>query len=232
MTYGGAEYPFVLVANDILQVGGKLTDGILYAGEGKVKLGVEGILVEQESSGEETIKFISETTGAEVGYIDSELIGGDENVLYIQSMYSSGIAYSAVNIAQTDSDSKNSSLDMRAGIASLYGTDKIKLNCSHIELHAAAGNDLELLFWGQSNTGTITWMEDEAHFKLSSALLIGGDTAGEANTIALTNITSGVSTGAGSVLMNGVTARNSTGWLKLMDGTTAKYIPFWATITG
>ena len=62
--------------------------------------------------------------------------------------------------------------------------------------------------------------------------MIGGDTVGEAGTIGLTNTTSGVSTGAGSVKMNGATARDSTGWLKIMDGTTAKYIPFWTTITG
>ena len=60
-----------------------------------------------------------------------------------------------------------------------------------------------------------------------------GDAGGVASTVGLTNLVSGVSGGgSGTVKMNGVTSRNSVGWIKVYNGTTAVYIPFWDTITG
>lgn len=69
---------------------------------------------------------------------------------------------------------------------------------------------------------------------LAKGLEIGGDYgAGFAGRLRLTNVSFGISGGGhGTVEMNGATPRDSTGWLKIYDGITARYIPFWITITG
>lgn len=70
-------------------------------------------------------------------------------------------------------------------------------------------------------------------FKITvKGLALSGDAGGTASQITFTNVSSGVSTGNGTTKMNGSTARNSTGWIKIYDGTNARYIPFWTTITG
>ena len=61
---------------------------------------------------------------------------------------------------------------------------------------------------------------------------VGGDDGGIASYVSFTNAVTAVSTGVGTVLMGGTTARNSTGWIKIYNGTAARYIPFWTTITG
>ncbi len=63
-------------------------------------------------------------------------------------------------------------------------------------------------------------------------LSVGGDDGGIASYISFTNVSSGVSTGNGTVLMGGATNRNSTGWMKIFVGTAARYVPYWTTITG
>ena len=60
----------------------------------------------------------------------------------------------------------------------------------------------------------------------------GGDDTGLAGYTQLTNSTQGVSSGTGTVKMNGATSRNSVGWLKMYSGTTAIYVPYWTTVTG
>jgi very-short-patch-repair endonuclease len=68
--------------------------------------------------------------------------------------------------------------------------------------------------------------------KVSGSVGVGGDDGGTASYVTLTNATSSISTGTGTVKMGGSTSRNSTGWLKFYSGTTAYYLPFWQTITG
>lgn len=58
---------------------------------------------------------------------------------------------------------------------------------------------------------------------------IGGSATG--TVMCMTNTIATVSTGVGTVLMSGTTARNSAGWLKFYRGTTAYYMPMWSTIT-
>ena len=66
-----------------------------------------------------------------------------------------------------------------------------------------------------------------------ASLRIGADPgSGAASKLTLTNSFSGVSTGAGTVKMNGTTYRDSAGWIKMYNGTTAIYVPYWTTITG
>lgn len=78
--------------------------------------------------------------------------------------------------------------------------------------------------------GGITFSSTNYRF-LSSGILIGGDTVGLGGYVGLTNTTSSVSTGTGTVKMGGSTARDSTGWLKIMVGTSARYVPFWTDIS-
>lgn len=66
-----------------------------------------------------------------------------------------------------------------------------------------------------------------------ASLRVGADPgSGAASKLTLTNATSGISTGAGTVKMAGATYRDSAGWIKMYSGTTAIYIPYWTTITG
>lgn len=65
----------------------------------------------------------------------------------------------------------------------------------------------------------------------AGGLVVNGD-FGAAGGVGITNSTQGVSTGTGTVKMNGTTSRNSTGWWKINVGTNARYVPYWTTITG
>jgi hypothetical protein len=56
---------------------------------------------------------------------------------------------------------------------------------------------------------------------------------GVARTVVGAESHQGVSTGTGTVKMNGTTARNSVGWLKVHDEAgTIIYLPYWTTVTG
>lgn len=70
------------------------------------------------------------------------------------------------------------------------------------------------------------------HVRASAGVNVGGDSGGVASTLGLTNAFSGVSTGTGTVKMNGATSRNSVGWVKMYNGTTAIYLPYWTVATG
>lgn len=84
-----------------------------------------------------------------------------------------------------------------------------------------------------SSGGTLNYaIYVEGSLSRFSGVLVAGDDGGKASTVGLSNVTSGVSTGNGTVKMNGGTARDSTGWWKIYDGTSARYVPFWTTITG
>lgn len=75
-----------------------------------------------------------------------------------------------------------------------------------------------------------TWSEMQT---FDASLRIGADPgSGAASKLTLTNSFSGVSTGAGTVKMAGTTYRDSAGWIKMYNGTTAIYVPYWTTITG
>lgn len=60
----------------------------------------------------------------------------------------------------------------------------------------------------------------------------GAGKAGVAGFVGITGETSGVAAGAGNVMVNGATPRNSVGWLHIFVGVTEMYIPYWDTITG
>lgn len=89
--------------------------------------------------------------------------------------------------------------------------------------------------WHGGNIGITSWGGSEYVFdKTVEAVQVraNSDSAGKASTVTITNGTQGVSSGAGSVKLNGTTARDSTGWLKIYVGTAIRYIPYWTTVTG
>ena len=72
----------------------------------------------------------------------------------------------------------------------------------------------------------------QAVLHVNGAVMVDGDSSGYAGAVTITDQTQGVSSGTGTVKVNGTTARNSTGWLKILVGTTAVYVPYFQTITG
>lgn len=113
----------------------------------------------------------------------------------------------------------------------------------------AAGNKIEaiidsILFIGGNQFG-ITFTTDPIGFSSTAAsgydfdksirtktLYADGDDGGRASTVALTNAyTASVSTGTGTVKLDGTTSRNSSAWIKVYIGTTAYYLPAWNNIS-
>lgn len=85
----------------------------------------------------------------------------------------------------------------------------------------------------RKDTATVAIVDVEGDLWLNGALSVNADHAGIAGSVTLTNqVNTSVSSGAGSILMCGATNRNSAGFVKQMNGTTAIYIPFFTTITG
>ena len=72
----------------------------------------------------------------------------------------------------------------------------------------------------------------QAKLHVVGGIMVDGDSAGYSGAVTFTDQTQGVSSGTGTIKVNGTTARNSTGWLKIMVGTTAMYVPYFQTITG
>jgi hypothetical protein len=85
---------------------------------------------------------------------------------------------------------------------------------------------------GTNYVGICTAAAPTRKFQVYGGIFAGGEDTGLAGYVQLTNSTQGVSSGNGTVKMNGGTARDSVGWLKLYSGTTAIYVPYWTTVTG
>lgn len=69
--------------------------------------------------------------------------------------------------------------------------------------------------------------------KVLGSIAVGGDEGGTSGYTTLTNVwNETLSSGTGTIKMAGATNRNSTGWLKLYNGTGARYLPTFTTITG
>jgi hypothetical protein len=60
-----------------------------------------------------------------------------------------------------------------------------------------------------------------------------GDAAGGVESVSLTSVYSetGLSSGAGTILMKSVNSATNSGWLKIYAGENARYIPYWTTDT-
>jgi hypothetical protein len=67
----------------------------------------------------------------------------------------------------------------------------------------------------------------------ATTLYVYSDAAGVAGTVGISNVVNEtISTGVGSIKMGGTTARTNTGFLKIYNGTSARYIPYFTDITG
>ncbi|HUT13282.1 MAG TPA: hypothetical protein VMY42_22535, partial [Thermoguttaceae bacterium] len=90
---------------------------------------------------------------------------------------------------------------------------------------------------GTFPVGTFTFQEVQASGSIvaGGGLLVAGDPGiGTISAITFTDVsnTAGNSSGVGQILLKGTTSRDSTGFIKIWVGTTAYYVPFFATITG
>lgn len=94
------------------------------------------------------------------------------------------------------------------------------------QLCLGASDDTFLYRGGANQLAT-----DDSFF--SATLYSTGDVGGVASTVSITNVVNeSISTGVGSIKTAGTTARTNTGWLKINNGTSARYIPYFTTITG
>ena len=118
-------------------------------------------------------------------------------------------------------------------IGELIGIDTGLAAYNDLNIRAHSSSQLYLYTSGGIGIGTGPPADPgQDNVRVGNGLYVGGDTGGIASTIGIVNSTQGVGAGAGSVLMNGATARSSTGWLKIYVGTAARYVPFWTTVTG
>jgi len=89
---------------------------------------------------------------------------------------------------------------------------------------------------GTNATLTQTWafLVEAGRALFVGGLLSGAEPTGFAGTVAYTNTVdnSANNVGIGTILFKGATSRNSSGFLKILDGTTARYIPYFDAITG
>jgi len=201
------------------------TDGRLYAGGGEVILDEYGIGFPTASGTTipSTISALPITTtihwesggvvlaGVAAGYFSA----ATENTLMLMSGANGSATTGAVEIrALNDSNAVSNIRVVSGGIE-----QSIEMNADMVYL-----------------TGNIDMLGDMDITGVASAnaLRATADPGGVASTITLTNgsNTAANSTGAGSVKMKGTTARDSVGFIKLYNGTTAIYVPYWTTITG
>lgn len=84
--------------------------------------------------------------------------------------------------------------------------------------------------WQVYNLASVTFGEKI----YADGVLIAAEPAGESGKVAFTNTVNNDanSTGVGSIKFKGATSRDSSGFLKILDGTTARYIPYFDEITG
>lgn len=70
--------------------------------------------------------------------------------------------------------------------------------------------------------------------RFDGGITVGAEPAGKVSTVSYTNTVDNAanSTGIGTILFKGTTIRNSSGFLKILDGTTARFIPYFDAITG
>ena len=75
---------------------------------------------------------------------------------------------------------------------------------------------------------------DAGRIRAGGGIVIAGEPAGESGMVGYSNTVdnSANSTGVGTIKFKGATLRDSSGFLKILDGTTARFIPYFDAITG
>ncbi len=102
--------------------------------------------------------------------------------------------------------------------------------------YTLAGSGIATLWIGAGGTNYVgigTAAAPTRPFQVYGGVFAGGEDTGLAGYTQLTNtVNTSLSTGTGTVKMAGATNRNNVGWLKMYNGTTPIFIPYWTTITG
>lgn len=107
-------------------------------------------------------------------------------------------------------------IDISAGDLGVEGS----ITVTSGDITIVAG-DLEITAGGMTAATTCSGAE----------VTVTGDLGGQVGTVSFSNIVDEVvSTGAGTVLMTTANPGNSSGWLKIYNGTDARYIPYWSDI--
>lgn len=122
-------------------------------------------------------------------------------------------------------------------ILSIGGSSSAMNACSIVRFYTAAdavtvtGTErMRIHADGNVSIGSATSYEK---LMVNGAIMVNGDATGYGSTVCFTNVVNtSISTGVGSIKTAGTTARTNTGWLKIMVGTAARYIPYFTTITG
>jgi hypothetical protein len=85
---------------------------------------------------------------------------------------------------------------------------------------------------GTVNLSHTSVFKDFGMLSAGTVLRAGGDIAGSTNTVSISNITDEtLGAGAGTVLMKTGNPGNSSGWLKIYNGTNVRYVPYWTDIS-
>ena len=95
--------------------------------------------------------------------------------------------------------------------------------------NATGATDVNINTGGGAQTVDISGAVDATLDVRARQLVADGDNAGTASCNTFTNVSSGVSTGNGTVKMNSANPADSSGWIKIYVGTDARYIPYWTT---
>jgi len=199
------------------------TDGSIVAGAGALALNSGGIQITAPSS--------SSTIGSY-----KFLVTGKTITSGLSAYYNSGTNTYSTGVFSVSSDIGNIVTGMSAQIGGGGG----------VSIAFALTNSLgtSTTTYALSGGGVATWWVNAGYLGIGTAaaptrtlqvaggIFAGGEETGLAGYVQLTNSTQGVSSGTGTVKMNGATSRNSVGWLKLFSGTTAIYVPYWTTVTG
>jgi hypothetical protein len=202
------------------------TSGYVTAGAGAVALNSSGIQITAPSS--------QSAIGSYKFYVTGKTITSG-----LSAYYSSGTDtyYSGVWSNSSDIGNITTGIDAQIGGG---GTVKILFGLTNSlgttsTVYTLSGGNVATLWIGSGGTNYVgigTAAAPTRAFQVNGGVFAGGDNTGLAGYVQLTNSTQGVSSGNGTVKMNGGTARDSVGWLKLYSGTTAIYVPYWTTVTG
>ena len=202
------------------------TDGAITAGAGAVALNSSGIQITAPSS--------QSAIGSYKFYVTGKTITSG-----LSAYYNSGADTYYTGVWSNSSNIGNITTGIDATIGG-GGTVKILFGLTNSlgttsTVYTLSGGNVATLWIGSGGTNYVgigTAAAPTRAFQVNGGVFAGGDNTGLAGYVQLTNSTQGVSSGNGTVKMNGGTARDSVGWLKLYSGTTAIYVPYWTTVTG
>ncbi len=245
MLYNGEYWYDVSVDNDVLQIGRNVSNGKFYAGQGVVVFDSDGINIYQGEESTHAIKFLDVITNEAAAYI-IDYVDSGKNWLFIESLSTSKNSHSNVNISCVDDYNLSlgnnatyfSKLAMVDGVLQIEASNYVRILphtwfsdvVDFVRFTNKAGASILSVDTLNKRIGINTATpQDKLHIE-DGGILIGGDSAGYADTIGLTNVTSApVGASYGVPVMS--TTRPNTGYMKIMVGTTPAYVPYWTDIS-